>query len=182
MITITRYHDISAGHRVYGHESKCKHLHGHNYRIHFMITAPELDSTGRIIDFSVIKSKLCDWLEENWDHKTLLFEKDPFYIYYISELWRDDTEPSWSPGGIIDVPFNPTAENMAKYLVEVIGPKQLEGTGCSLMGAKVEETAKCSATYLRPDPKLMDKIEQMMTEKIANPLKELFSNMLKEEE
>lgn len=29
----TAYHDISCGHRVYGHESKCAHLHGHNYRI-----------------------------------------------------------------------------------------------------------------------------------------------------
>ena len=43
MITVERYHDISMGHRVVGHESKCRHLHGHNYRIHFVCTAPELD-------------------------------------------------------------------------------------------------------------------------------------------
>ena len=41
MITVERYHDISMGHRVVGHESKCRHLHGHNYRIHFICTAPE---------------------------------------------------------------------------------------------------------------------------------------------
>ena len=34
-ITATRYHDICAGHRVYGHEGKCSHFHGHNYRIYF---------------------------------------------------------------------------------------------------------------------------------------------------
>jgi 6-pyruvoyltetrahydropterin/6-carboxytetrahydropterin synthase len=34
-IIASRYHDISCGHRVYGHESKCAHLHGHNYRVHF---------------------------------------------------------------------------------------------------------------------------------------------------
>ena len=30
--TAERYHDISCGHRVVGHESKCAFLHGHNYR------------------------------------------------------------------------------------------------------------------------------------------------------
>ena len=64
MITVERYHDISMGHRVVGHESKCRHLHGHNYRIHFVCTAPELDGVGRVIDFSEIKERLCQWLEE----------------------------------------------------------------------------------------------------------------------
>lgn len=27
--------EIACGHRVYGHESKCAHLHGHNYGITF---------------------------------------------------------------------------------------------------------------------------------------------------
>jgi 6-pyruvoyltetrahydropterin/6-carboxytetrahydropterin synthase len=46
MITANRYHDISCGHRVVGHEGKCRHLHGHNYRIHFVCAAPQLDSSG----------------------------------------------------------------------------------------------------------------------------------------
>ena len=35
--TAARYHDFSAGHKVTGHENKCAHLHGHNYRVHFTI-------------------------------------------------------------------------------------------------------------------------------------------------
>ena len=46
---VKRYPDISCGHRVYRHESKCAHLHGHNYRIHFTVTG-RLDSLGRVID------------------------------------------------------------------------------------------------------------------------------------
>ena len=42
MISICRYHDISVGHRICGHESHCARLHGHNYRIHFTCTADEL--------------------------------------------------------------------------------------------------------------------------------------------
>jgi 6-pyruvoyltetrahydropterin/6-carboxytetrahydropterin synthase len=135
MITADRYHDISCGHRVYQHESKCAHLHGHNYRIHFVIEGG-LDSIGRVLDFSVIKSHLCMWLEENWDHKTLLWENDP-WAKLLPEI-----DPT-----IVIVPFNPTAENMAQYLVEVIGPQQLEGTGTALIRCRIEETRKCAATY-----------------------------------
>jgi 6-pyruvoyltetrahydropterin/6-carboxytetrahydropterin synthase len=74
MITAERYHDISCGHRVYGHESKCAHLHGHNYRVFFVCTIPELDKVGRVIDFSVMKEKLCMFLEDSWDHKMLIYK------------------------------------------------------------------------------------------------------------
>jgi len=135
MITVERYHDICAGHRVYGHESKCAHLHGHNYRIHFKI-AGDLDGIGRVIDFSIIKSKLCMWLEDNWDHKFLIYDQDPMGKV-LKEL---------DPDGVIIVPYNPTAENIGKWLLEIVGPKQLLGTGCELIEVKIEETTKCSAT------------------------------------
>lgn len=136
MTTIAkRYHDISCGHRVHGHEGKCQHLHGHNYRIHFAVEAAELDEVGRVIDFSVIKSELCMWLEDNWDHKFLIWENDPISSYLID---IDST--------VVLVPFNPTAENMAKYLVEVIGPSKLP-KDVVLSVVEVEETSKCSAIY-----------------------------------
>lgn len=136
MITVSRYHDISAGHRVCGHESKCSHLHGHNYRITFECTADELDHLGRVIDFSLIKEKLCQWLEDHWDHHFLVWEEDP-----IREALQA-IDPT-----VVVTPFNPTAENMARYLSEVVAPKQLEGTGVSVIRCSVEETRKCTATW-----------------------------------
>lgn len=142
----SRYHDFSAGHRVYGHESKCAHLHGHNYRVYFYVAAdaltPDLDDIGRVIDFSVIKERLCEWLEENWDHKMLLWSGDPLAGGEGKSGIR-----SWDPDGIVVVPFNPTAENMAQHLVEVVAVVQLRGTGVRLVRCTVEETRKCSATY-----------------------------------
>lgn len=132
-----RYHDISCGHRVVGHEGKCRHLHGHNYRIHFYCEAEKLDNVGRVIDFSDIKMRLCMWLEENWDHKFLLWLLDPLGPV----LQEVDTE------SFVIVPFNPTAENIAHYLVEEIGPRMLKGTGIKLVMCEVEETRKCSAIY-----------------------------------
>lgn len=151
LITASRYHDISCGHRVVGHESKCRHLHGHNYRITFEVGAPALDGVGRIIDFSVIKSRLCMWLEEQWDHKFLLWEKDPlrdFFVVADNTATLDATEVMES---LVFVPFNPTAENMASYLLHIIGPKQLDGTGARLISVDVSETRKCSATAIDTD-------------------------------
>lgn len=137
MITATRYHDISTGHRVYGHESKCAHLHGHNYRIYFTVSTNETDQVGRVLDFSAIKNLLCMWLEDNWDHKFLLFEQDP-----VAQTLKN---LDWD--GVVIVSFNPTAENMAKYLVEVVGPAQLKETSVELISVRIEETMKCSAEY-----------------------------------
>lgn len=151
-----RYHDISTGHRVVGHENKCRHLHGHNYRIHFTCAAEKLDSVGRVIDFSVIKAKLCMWVEEHWDHKFLAWEEDPVMdwatdamaLAFHSGKLQDETEDLFG-GSIVFVPFNPTAENMAQHLVEVVGPQQLEGTGVTLVSVRIEETAKCSAAFYK---------------------------------
>nr|WP_314601770.1 6-carboxytetrahydropterin synthase [uncultured Porphyromonas sp.] len=137
MITVERYHDISMGHRVVGHESKCRHLHGHNYRIHFVCSASELDPLGRVIDFSEIRDRLCMWLEEHWDHRMMIWSEDPL----LPELQR------LVPGDLCVVPFNPTAEQIAIYLVSVVGPEQLKGSGITLLECRVEETRKCSAAY-----------------------------------
>lgn len=137
---IERYHDISCGHRVYGHESKCAHLHGHNYRIHFTCTSAYLDEIGRVIDFSVVKAKLCQWLEENWDHKMLIWNSDPLAERLLA------IDPT-----VVLVPVNPTAENLAQYLVETIGPWVFKNTGVRLVKCRVEETRKCSAIYEKED-------------------------------
>jgi len=131
-----RYHDFSMGHRVYQHESKCASLHGHNYRIHFYCEAPRLDDIGRVIDFSDIKKYLCQWLEENWDHKFLVYELDP----WLEKLKVID------PEGTVSTNFNPTAENMATYLLTEIGPQQLKESPVKLSKVVVDETRKCSAS------------------------------------
>jgi len=146
-ITAHRYHDISCGHRVVGHENKCRYLHGHNYRVHFHCQADYLDNVGRVIDFGVIKSFLCEWLETWWDHKMLLWEEDP--LLFMFDTYTNSHQPQELRmvvgSSIVEVPFNPTAENMAKHLLEVIGPDLLP-TNVKLVKVVVEETRKCAAT------------------------------------
>lgn len=154
LISAERYHDISCGHRVVGHEGKCRFLHGHNYRVHFSVVAEELDKVGRVMDFTCIKEKLCMWLETEWDHKFLVWDQDPELVRLsaLVETWDPSTTAPNTPGSVeilfqdsfVWVPFNPTAENMAQYLLDYVGPTALYGTGVRLQGVRIEETRKCS--------------------------------------
>ena len=133
-VTAHRYHDFSAGLRVYGHQGKSSRLHGHNYRIHFYCYAPSINNEN-LVDFSDIKTYLCNWLEENWDHRFLVCFKDP----WASKLKVID------PEGTVITQFNPTSENIAQYLLDVIGPQQLLDSPLELYKVIVQETVKCSA-------------------------------------
>lgn len=134
-VTVTRWHDFSYGHTVYGHESKCAHLHGHNGRVYFTLEGPELDRVGRVIDFGEINRILCLWVESVWDHKFLVYNADP----------RAKSLEKIDPDGVVLVTFNPTAENIALHIIQ-ISEKLLDSTGVKLIECKFEETRKCSAT------------------------------------
>jgi len=137
MITITRKLEFDSGHRVMNHESKCATLHGHRYTVEIVATAPELDSLGRVIDFSILKQRIGTWLDEQWDHNVIVFEQDLDVISALRSIPRKK-EP-WV------APFNPTAENMAKYLFTVVCPELLKETTVTVIKVIVWETPNCRA-------------------------------------
>ncbi len=142
MITAIRRIQFCAGHRVYKHESKCANMHGHNYVAHIEVETSferdPLDSIGRVIDFSVIKDKIGSWIETYWDHGFLYFKED------------EDLRLLFQVGGVLDghksfmLEYNPTAENMAYYLLSVIGPTLLNHLGVRIVSVRLEETENCS--------------------------------------
>lgn len=134
--TAVRHQDIDAGHRVPEQGGACERLHGHSYRVYFMCSSDTLNSIGMVLDFSVMKTRLCEWLLHKWDHRTLIWIDDPWLPGLLSVCSES----------IVLVPFRPTAENIAEYLLNTIGPQQLEGTGVKLTKVIVEETRKCSAS------------------------------------
>jgi 6-pyruvoyltetrahydropterin/6-carboxytetrahydropterin synthase len=94
-----------------------------------------------VLDFGVMKDLLCTWLEDNWDHKFLMWDQDG-----SPALFALINKGLMASSGVVMVPFNPTAENIGNHLLHYIGPELLKGTGVTLFSVKVEETRKCSAT------------------------------------
>lgn len=126
-----------AGHRVLNHEGKCATVHGHNYDVHLVAEAAKLDSIGRVIDFSVLKERVGGWIEEHWDHTFLVCDKDEELIKMLYAVSRKK-EPFLCP-------FNPTAEQMADYLLRHICPQVLAGTGVTITKVIIYETVNCYA-------------------------------------
>lgn len=115
--TIMRQISFCAGHRLLGHEGKCANLHGHNYRVQLHISATRLDEVGRVVDFAEINRHFKTWIDQNWDHGVLVWQRDVELIEALKGL---------SNSRVFVMPENPTAENMARYLLLEIGPTLLQ--------------------------------------------------------
>lgn len=139
-ITCTRKIGFDAAHRVVEHESKCKYVHGHRYTVAATFAANEhtnqLDGLGRVIDFGVIKEKLGTWIDDHWDHTIILWDKDK----KLGEVIASETNqvPYY-------IPMNPTAENLAVYLLEVVCPKLFSETDIHCTSITIDETPNCFA-------------------------------------
>jgi 6-pyruvoyltetrahydropterin/6-carboxytetrahydropterin synthase len=136
MIICTRRLEFDSAHRVMNHESKCKMLHGHRYVVEASFTAKDLDNLGRIVDFGVIREVLGKWLDDNFDHNTILWDQDKILGENIAQITRQK---------IYYLPYNPTAENIAKYLFENICPNLFSNYPIKCYQIKVFETPNCSA-------------------------------------
>ena len=68
---ITRFIEIDAGHRIMTHGSKCRHLHGHRYRIEAECAAkavqPDGVQTGMVLDFGFLKEEMVEIIDRPCD-------------------------------------------------------------------------------------------------------------------
>lgn len=138
-ITIMRKVTFCAGHRLLGHEGKCANLHGHNYLVEFHVTGNEVDELGRVVDFAVINRLFKGWIDEHWDHGFIVWEVDSNALDALEQV---------RPNKIYRLPYNPTAENMARYLLSEIGPtliSNIKGYDLQLSKVVVWETENAFA-------------------------------------
>lgn len=134
MITCTRRIEFDAAHRILNHESKCKMLHGHRYALEATFAAYDLDDLGRVIDFGEIKKILGDWIDENFDHNTILSK----YDVELGEKIASQTGQR-----IFYLAENPTAENIAKFLFEKVCPIIFAEKNVKCTAIKLYETPNC---------------------------------------
>ena len=116
-VTVMRKVPFCAGHRLLGHEGKCANLHGHNYLAEFYLAGNEIDELGRVVDFAVIKKLFKGWIDDHWDHGFILWDEDHNAIDALRQV---------QPNRLYLLPYNPTAENLARYLLEHVSPKLIE--------------------------------------------------------
>lgn len=145
---IKRSFEIDAGHRVPKHESKCRNLHGHRYKIDVYIAWQQLDEKGFVMDFGKMKEIFGAWLDENWDHGLVLQRTDA----WVSIVTAAGDLGEETKLYIMDDP--PTAECMARHLwiqfKALIRAHGFFSTDIYDMDVVVYETPNCSARWPAP--------------------------------
>lgn len=134
IIEITRRIEFDAGHRVIGHEHKCKYLHGHRYVLEVSVTAPKLDHLGRVFDFGLLKETIKKWIDQYFDHNVILHKNDK----KLGELINNHTGQE-----VYYLENNPTAENIALHLKNDIIPTLFQNDLFDIVKVKLYETPNC---------------------------------------
>jgi 6-pyruvoyltetrahydropterin/6-carboxytetrahydropterin synthase len=146
-LALVRSLRFCAGHRLFGHEGRCAFLHGHNYRVDLEVVpagdAGAVDAVGRVVDFSLIKRRMLGWLDDHWDHAFIVFADDAPALAAVRAA---------RPTKYFVLPWNPTAENMARYLLEVVAPRVLDDLGVVARRVALWETDEACAVATRAMP------------------------------
>ena len=137
MFYCSRRLEWDAMHRIPLHESKCKAFHGHRYAAEVTCVAESLDHLGRVVDFSVIKERVGDWIDDKWDHTAILMrgDDDPAVAVLAASNAAHGRPVYW-----LDV--HPTAENIAAELGRVAA-ELLADTGVRVVKIRLWETPNC---------------------------------------
>lgn len=119
-----------------GHENKCANLHGHNAVVYVYVKPiKDLDAIGRVIDFSIIKELVGEWIEIHWDHTMIVFKDDINTVELLKQA------PGNKPIFLLD--SNPTAENLAYYLLHCVCPAVFNNRGVIAYKIIFWETENC---------------------------------------
>ncbi|HEX8649999.1 MAG TPA: 6-carboxytetrahydropterin synthase QueD [Pyrinomonadaceae bacterium] len=113
--------NFSSAHQLRGYKGKCENLHGHNYKIEIYARGRELDNIGLLVDFVELK-EAADEVVQYLDHRNLN-ELSPF-----------------------DEELNPSAENLARYILERIASR-VGDERVQIYKVRCFETPTSVATY-----------------------------------
>lgn len=131
---VTKTVEFPMGHRLKDHKGLCQFIHGHNYRLTVGVRG-ELDELGMVVDFSELKAAMLQFVKP-LDHGFLFEETDE--LSHAFHALRSSSLPGLNR--ITDVPFSPTAENIAQWAFN-----ELSKSGLNVAFVEVHESSTTSA-------------------------------------
>ena len=168
---ITRFIEIDAGHRIMTHGSKCRHIHGHRYRIEAECEAPDVqpsgEQTGMVLDFGFLKEEMLALIDQPCDHGFLASVDDRELLSMFAPdsgdltLWLAKLQADVAAHGfarpdhtrletkLYVVPFQPTAECLARHWYTLLQtPVHTRSGGiATLTKVRVWETPNCVGEF-----------------------------------
>jgi 6-pyruvoyltetrahydropterin/6-carboxytetrahydropterin synthase len=112
--------DFSAAHQLREFKGACERLHGHNWRIEVCVVGKDVDETGVVVDFKILKEHVNDILDD-LDHR------------FLNDLAAFQSR-------------NPSSENIARYIAEQLD-ERLEMPDVQVSRVTAWESDDACATY-----------------------------------
>ena len=139
MYTLQTSASFDSAHFLKGYEGKCSNIHGHRWTVEVTVASEDVAVEGQIrgmvVDFKTLKEDLKD-LADELDHSLVIEEgslKEKTKEALLEEEFR-----------IVELPFRPTAENLAEYFYD-----EMEEKDYQVVLVKVYETPNNCAGYSR---------------------------------
>ncbi|MFF4900469.1 6-pyruvoyl tetrahydropterin synthase family protein [Streptomyces sp. NPDC001068] len=141
---MTVKHNFETAHRLPHLPGKCTSLHGHSWWAEVTVAAPDLSTTGLVVEFGAFKKELRAWIDQYLDHGAMLGSKDALLPVLRAHGSKVYEVTSW-----------PTVEATAELLAQVAGDILFDlehASGAHVSRVHVTETHVNGATWEQADP------------------------------
>ncbi len=110
---LTKKFTFEMAHALEGYDGKCANMHGHSYHLEVTVEGDVNDNTesGMLLDFHTLKELVQRTIVDHFDHALVLKSGSPMA-----------TMAQGQPN-LVEVPFNPTTENLLLYFANLIKPQ-----------------------------------------------------------
>lgn len=145
VIRVTKRFHFEMAHTLYEYDGLCRNIHGHSYNLEITcIGKPRIEpghpKDGMVLDFSELKEIVKSRVVSRFDHALMV---NRLVSDKQKELLKQTTQR------IIFVDFQPTSENIAAYIAEILQQHLPEGV--TLFSIRLYETVTSYAEWFADD-------------------------------
>ncbi len=144
-IRVTKRFHFEMAHTLYQYDGLCRNIHGHSYNLEVTLIGepkkdPQHPKDGMVIDFSELKEIVKSQIVSCFDHALMVNS-------LVSEQQKELL--SKTTNRLIVVDFQPTSENIAAYIAEIL--QQHLPAGVTLFSIRLFETVTSFAEWFASD-------------------------------
>ena len=141
-IRLTKEFSFESAHALEGYDGKCRHIHGHSYRLYVTVIGQPIDDPanpkyGMVMDFGELKSLVNEEVVDRMDHAFVMRRTESADV--VDKTLREGF------GNVVLVDYQPTCENMLSDFAERISSALPEGV--VLHSLRLHETATSYAEW-----------------------------------
>lgn len=144
-VRVTKIFAFETGHMLKNYDGPCRNVHGHSYKLYVTLSGtpvndPKNPKNGMVIDFTELKGIVTKEIVSRFDHAVVVNNDEGKERIESLRLML---------GNIVEVPYQPTCENMVTDFANRIIP--FLPSGVKLHSLKLYETATSYAEWHSDD-------------------------------